>query len=346
MNKSTCQVISKKQCPKCNIDMFYKNKQNLKYSIVNNVICKECKISYRNSISKERKCPKCNKNIIYKNINACRNSEKNKKLCKSCAITLSCSRPERQRLMSERMLGENNPMYGKTGRQCPFYGKKHTEESKRKQSELRKGKPITERHRENIKKYYKNHDNPMKGRSVYSVWINKYGKEKADKLMEDYKYKQSLNNKGENNPMYGKPSPKGSGQGWKGWYNGIYFRSLRELSYMMYMDENNIKWKSAETKELSIKYIGVDNQERTYRADFILTELKKLIEIKPIRLQSSQSIKLKTNAAIEFCQNNNLVFEIIDFAIDYNKIKVALDMGIIKFDRNYKEKFLKYIKKN
>ena len=33
--------------------------------------------------------------------------------------------------------------------------------------------------------------------------------------------------------MYGRFSPRGSGNGWSGWYKEWYFRSLLELSYMI-----------------------------------------------------------------------------------------------------------------
>ena len=59
-------------------------------------------------------------------------------------------------------------------------------------------------------------NNGMKGRSVYSVWIEKYGKDIADEKMSNLKTKLSIANAGVNNPMYGKPSPHGSGYGWQG----------------------------------------------------------------------------------------------------------------------------------
>lgn len=40
------------------------------------------------------------------------------------------------------LIGEKNPMYGKTGEQNPFYGKKHTEESKKKMSEGAKKRKV------------------------------------------------------------------------------------------------------------------------------------------------------------------------------------------------------------
>ncbi|MBR4316812.1 MAG: hypothetical protein IKP65_07630 [Alphaproteobacteria bacterium] len=45
--------------------------------------------------------------------------------------------------------------------------------------------------------------------------------------MIELKKKYSEKSKGKNNPMYGKPAPKGSGNGVSGWYKGWFFRSLR-----------------------------------------------------------------------------------------------------------------------
>lgn len=44
-----------------------------------------------------------------------------------------------------------------------------------------------------------------------------YGKEKAVELKE----KLSERFSGEGNPMFGKPSPEGSGNGWSGWYKNF-----------------------------------------------------------------------------------------------------------------------------
>lgn len=42
----------------------------------------------------------------------------------------------------------------------------------------------------------------MKGKTVYEVWLEKYGKEIADQKLQQMKKKQSKNSKGENNPNY------------------------------------------------------------------------------------------------------------------------------------------------
>jgi hypothetical protein len=72
---------------------------------------------------------------------------------------------------SKRMSGENNPMYGKRGVECPWYGRKHSVETKDKISKSLTGE---------------NH--------------NFYGKTHTKKT----KQKMSEIKKGENNPFYGR----------------------------------------------------------------------------------------------------------------------------------------------
>lgn len=183
----------------------------------------------------------------------------------------------------------------------------------------------------------------QKGVTFYDKWALLYGESKAKEMYDEYLALQSKNNSGENNAMYGKPSPNGSGHGWKGWYKKFYFRSLRELSYVLYLDDNNIRWETAEKKRFRIKYQDYKGTERTYAPDFLVNN-NKLVEIKPKRLQNSPLIKLKTEAAIKFCKENDLIFEILDFPINAVRIELALNCGFIKFARDYKERFLNYLK--
>lgn len=317
-----------KKCPTCQGEMKYKSQKCYINSINNNNICQKCLVKKYNANQKNKFykfCPKCNKKINFATKYTLNHSIKNNFNCKSC-----------------QMSGLGNPMYGKSGNLNPFFGKHHSEEYKKQQSELRKGKPISEAHRQKIIEYSKTHDNSMKGRSVYSIWLQKYGKEIADKKMAACKEKQSKASSGKNNSMYGKPSPKGSGVGWKGWYKNVYFRSLREVSYLIHLDENNITWVPAEKKQYTIKYINWDGAERTYRPDFIINN-EKLVEIKPKRLHETPNIIAKTKAALIWAAENNLKYEIIDFEINYDKILNALNSGLLKFDRDYKERFLKYL---
>lgn len=57
---------------------------------------------------------------------------------------------ETKRKMSEERRGENNPMYGRTGEKSPTYGRKHTEEELKKMSETHKGKILSGEHRRKL----------------------------------------------------------------------------------------------------------------------------------------------------------------------------------------------------
>jgi hypothetical protein len=88
-----------------------------------------------------------------------------------------------KKTLSEKMSGENNPMYGKMGEQHPAYGYKHTKESLKMFSDRQKGE--------------KNH---MYGRCGEKNHM--YGK----KHTEEAKKKMSERQLGEKNHMYGKKS--------------------------------------------------------------------------------------------------------------------------------------------
>ena len=70
-----------------------------------------------------RKCPICNITIGYSNKYIMLNANRKNSNCRSCSRK-----------------GENNPMFGKFGELNPFFNKHHTEETKQKMREDRKGK--------------------------------------------------------------------------------------------------------------------------------------------------------------------------------------------------------------
>lgn len=53
---------------------------------------------------------------------------------------------EHRKHISEAKVGSKNPMYGKTGEAHPFYGKQHSDESKRKISETKTGVKLKKRY--------------------------------------------------------------------------------------------------------------------------------------------------------------------------------------------------------
>ena len=260
-----------------------------------------------------RKCPICQKEMSYTINSNCKQAEKKKTNCLSCGQKVYQNSDsgilQRQKISKNyketgKYAGENNPAYG-------------------------------------VSKYGK--DNPMYGRSVYQSWIEKYGKEIADQKMDEYKKKQSINTSGKNNPMYGKPTPQGSGNGWSGWYKGWYFRSLHELSYMIgTIEKNNLKWESADTKNLRILYID-NGKEKTYCADFLIED-KYLIEIKPKRLHRSQSVLAKAAAAEAFCKERGLQDELKDpEKLPMETIVELYNSDTIKLLPRYEAKMKEYI---
>lgn len=108
--------------------------------------------------------------------------------------------------------------YYENGGKAPFEGKHRDDETKRKISESNKGKKFTDEHLKNLKSAFKDRDytgdknpfygkghlmegekNPMYGRSFYDIWVEKYGKEIADKKKEDWLNKIKKNGVDNNN---------------------------------------------------------------------------------------------------------------------------------------------------
>lgn len=233
----------------------------------------------------------------------------------------------------------------KKGEKNPFYNKKHSEEtidriikssnlSEKRKKYYEKIKSIE--HREFLSKWMKENP-PMKGKSFYTIWIEKYGVELADKMKKEVN--QKMGHKGSKNYWYGKTPPYGSGNGWSGWYKGWYFRSLLELSYMIKIIEKfNLKWENGELCKFQIKY-NHNNDVKNYFPDFII-ENKYMVECKPKRLWNTELVKNKTNAAKEFCKENNLIYKLRDIPkLTDSEILFLFEKGDIVWIDRYKKKF-------
>jgi hypothetical protein len=269
-------------------------------------------------------------------------AEKKKSLCKSCGIKNGLNNDDTKKKKSENMKGENNPMFGKFKEQSPFYGKRHTNKTKEILRNQRLGKKThTEKSKEKISNYQK-FNSPMRGKSVFSVWVEKYGLDVANQKMDDMKAKQRVNSTGCNNPMFGKPSPNGSGNGYSGWYAGHYFRSLRELMFMIYADRFKLNLTSLESKKYAIPYTNDLNIQRNYFADFIVND-KYFLEIKPKRLWKTPTNIKKFEAAMIFCQKNNLIFKVIDPPVNFKLILSLYLKGSVTFLDRYKPKVDAYL---
>lgn len=288
-----------------------------------------------------RKCPTCGVTISYTNKYNMLNAVKKNSNCKSCGLKLTITDDRRER-MRLRVLGDKNPMYMRFGNLNPFFNKTHNEETKQKMRENKNYSTYkTEDFRNKMRLLSSGKNNSMFGKSVYDIWVDKYGLEIANIKLKELKLKQSKSNSGENNPMYGKPSPVGSGNGWSGWYKGWFFRSIKELSYMINVIEKyNINWVSAELEDFRITHTDFRGINRTYMADFILNE-KYLVEIKPKKLWNSNSVIRKKNSAIEFCKKNNLIYKLRDIPnLSSTELLELYKSKKIVFTKKYEKKFI------
>lgn len=270
----------------------------------------------------KRNCPKCNCEITYTNKYSMLNANKKNSKCKSCV-----------------MKGENNPMFGRFGDLNPFFGKHHTEESKKK---IVKDRDYTiyktEEFRQKISELTKGKNNPMYGKSVYDVWVESYGKGIADEKMLEFKKKQSLNSSGEKNSMYGKPSPINSGNGICGWYKGWFFRSLLELSYMIYVIERfNLEWETGESEKYKISYT-IDGKSKNYFPDFVINK-KYIVECKPKKLTLTSINQTKFEFAKKYCDDNGFIFKIRDIPkIKKEQLIIMINNGLVVLTNKWKHK--------
>lgn len=267
-----------------------------------------------------RNCPICKKEIKYKTKYFRDSAELKKSICHSC-----------NGIKNGWSIFNKKVSDGEIDN--PFKNKLHTGSSKKKMSKSRlKNKELykTKEFRQTMSRVTSGKNNPMYGKNIYDIWVQKYGIKEADKREKQRREKMSGKAKGKNNSMYGKPSPLKSGKGISGWFNGKYFRSLHELKFMIVCERFNLKYKSAEN--IRIKYEKYDGTERTYSPDFIVNE-KYLVEVKPKRLFKTPLNLLKSKAAKKYCKENNLKYKILDFDIVYkNKLKKLINDNKIKLN--------------
>ncbi len=324
----------KRKCPDCKTEILYSTENQLNKSENNKSVCKKCAQKNRFSQSITNfplkwilNCSNCGEIRTFSSYHSFKNAEyKESQLCSTCNGVINVrNNPETKQKISNSLKGKFS------GEKNSFYGKKHSQETK----DIIREKTDT-----------KGEKNGMYGKSVYDIWTEKFGIEEADSRMNIMKSKQSIKSSGENNPMYGKPSPQGSGNGWSGWYKNWFFRSLRELSYMINeIEVKKLQWENGEQKKYRISYIDWDGKKRNYFPDFII-EGKYIIECKPEKLHNSPNVLLKKEAAEVFCDIHNLEYKLIDVEkINFEELQKLHKEKIIFFTEKYEKKFQNYIEK-
>lgn len=205
----------------------------------------------------------------------------------------------------------------------------------------RRGRKLTEEHKAKCVPYLLANKERIRDHRAY--WTQRYGADEAERRVERRRQKLSTASKGENNPMYGKPSPQGSGNGWKGWYRGWHFRSLRELQYFIRTTE--VEGRSCINIHLQKAYrvpYQLEGVNRSYTPDF-LVDGRYVVEIKPVKLLNTRENKAKFEAATPFFAALGLTFQVLDIEPDSMMLKAKYLAGEITFTTRYENRFRRHI---
>jgi len=121
---------------------------------------------------------------------------------------------------------------------------------------------------------------------------------------------------------YGKNNKRGSYYSSK-MNSTLFYRSNWELAYMKYLDDQTsvIEWFH---ESLKISYVH-NHHKRWYIPDFLVSyenDKKFLIEIKPKELVNAEKNVLKSNAAIQWCSENNVDAYVILTGDDLREMKL------------------------
>jgi len=138
--------------------------------------------------------------------------------------------------------------------------------------------------------------------------------------------------------MFGRPAPQGSGNGWSGWYRDTFFRSIFELSYLVYLNNNKIQFESGELNKHRVHY-EVNERRKSYCCDFYLPETDEHIEIKPRRLINSAENKIKFEAARKHHKNFRVLTETDVKRIEPTEMIRLYNLGELVWMKRYEEKF-------
>lgn len=308
---------NERECPNCKEIIVHSRKSHARECIAKNTLCRSCSAKNRkNSLSEEERsneriCPCCKKVLKHATVGAARNADKNKRPCKSCsAKNMMARKGEIAKRNKTRKENNSDEVY-------------RTPEAR----EANRQRNLGEK-------------NAMYGRAFYEVWVEKYGKETADLKLKEYKEKCSESRKGEKNPMYGVPSPQGSGNGWSGHYKDYYFRSLKELSFIInYIERFKLESENLEDANYKIEYIDPIGDQRNYYGDFLINK-KYFVEIKPKKLQETPLNKCKFKAAELFCEERGIKFKLIDPVVNFDQIEDLFKTGKISLLPKYEEKMI------
>jgi hypothetical protein len=174
-------------------------------------------------------------------------------------------------------------------------------------------------------------NNPLPKGSTYE---EAFGVERANEM----KAKISAKTSGSRNGMYGRPQPRGSGNGWQGWYRGVYFTSFLELSFMIGCERKGVVYETLSSKKSYAIQYDLNGVIRNYFPDFKVGE--KIIEVKPKSLLRTIQNEAKFQSARALLGENFVIVTEDDIEkISVDEVKELWYNGTIVFIDRYDAKF-------
>lgn len=191
----------------------------------------------------------------------------------------------------------------------------------------------------------------MHGRHDHVHGLKRFAKEKSGKTLEEVhgiklagqlRARRSLAAQGSRNPAYGKIYANG-GKSVKGYYKGMFFRSLLEYSFMKHLERRGVSLENDVDYERFVIPYSLDGRQRTYRIDFFVKSENVAYEVKPAYVLRKPGLQqVKWDAARTFLGQRGVVFKIVT---EHDFEKVTFDVARQDSNVSWKEKTFKYFKK-
>lgn len=203
---------------------------------------------------------------------------------------------ERRKKHSIRMSGENNP----------FYGKKHSDDTRQKMSENHYD---CSGDKNPFKKSLKDPEKRKQHSERAKYRWRQYSPEELSKIKTNFSIGQCNNEYHKNNSSF-KHHKHGHHSSNK--CKKMFYRSSWELKFAEFLDceEKVISYIS---EPFLVKYIDKNGVEKFTRPDFLVTlaTCKILVEIKPVGLLKFKNNEQKINGLIEYCKDNKIKFKLV-----------------------------------
>lgn len=131
----------------------------------------------------------------------------------------------------------------------------------------------------------------------------------------------------------------------KGWYKGWFFRSLKELSYVLLCEKNGLKWRTAETDEFAVYYTDLYGRKKKHWADLFVDE-HIIVEVKPSKHQKGKLVQLKAQAMKKFCDEKGYTYMMVSpRKVAKAELETLIKKGMITFTEESEEKITQYLKR-